>query len=339
MNGRERVMRAIEFAGPDRVPIVHYPSRAALSKYGTRLTDILERYPEDFSISHYDFPAEQGTYRVGRYRDRWGVVWENIFEGLTGISKGHPLENWDAFEDYEFPDPLDDSIFNIVEEKMGEVGHQGYMSFGHLGLFEKMQQLRGFNNLMTDMLLHKDRFHELVRGLTDYNLQRIRRWAETELDQILIGDDWGTQRGPMISPKLWVELFQPYYKEMCDAIHEAGKSVQLHSDGHILELVPHIIDCGFDLIHCQVKLMGMEEVSKRFGGKICFRADLDRQGILPFGTPEEVTEHVKEVIRNFAVFNGGLIGYGMMNPDVPLANIEAMWEAFRKYGEYPIKTS
>ena len=52
-----------------------------------------------------------------------------------------------------------------------------------------MQELRGFNDLMTDMLLHKDHFHKLARGLTDYNLQRIRRWAETELDQILIGDD------------------------------------------------------------------------------------------------------------------------------------------------------
>ena len=85
--------------------------------------------------------------------------------------------------------------------------------------------------------------------------------------------------------------------------------------------------------------MGIEQLSKRFGGKICFRADLDRQWILPFGTPTDVVEHVKEVIENFAVFDGGLIGYGMMGPDVPLANIEAMYDTFQKYGEYPIEMS
>jgi len=338
MNSRERVIKAIEFDGPDRVPIIHNPTLAAIKKYGAKLQKILEKYPEDYSISPYDFPME-GKVNVGVFKDVWGVVWENVYEGLSGIAKEHPLENWDAFKDYKLPDPLDDILFDIVEEKIREVGHEGYISVDYLTIFERMQNLRGLTNLMSDILTHKDRFHKLARKITDYNLERIKRWAEIEVDEIYIGDDWGTQKSPMISPKLWEELFKPYYKEMCDMIHKAGKFVQMHSDGEIKELIPQIIDCGVDILHCQVKLMGVEELSKMFGGKICFRADLDRQRILPFGTPEEVTEHVKEIIKNFAVYNGGLIGYGMMGPDVPLANIEAMWKAFRKYGEYPINIS
>ena len=117
------------------------------------------------------------------------------------------------------------------------------MRVGSISLFERMQDLRGFENLMVDMLSHKEQFHHLARAITDYNLKQIHRWSETAVDEVLISDDWGTQRRVMISPPLWEELFQPYYEEMCDAIHTSGKFVQMHSDGHILDIIPGIISC------------------------------------------------------------------------------------------------
>ena len=69
VNKRERVIRAIEFNRPDRIPIVHNPSSAALRIYGHELEQIIERYPEDYSISHYDFSMDDKV-KVGRFTDQ-----------------------------------------------------------------------------------------------------------------------------------------------------------------------------------------------------------------------------------------------------------------------------
>ncbi|HXZ43561.1 MAG TPA: hypothetical protein VEH53_01940 [archaeon] len=66
----------------------------------------------------------------------------------------------------------------------------------------------------------------------------------------------------------------------------------------------------------------------RFGGRVCFRADTDRQLTLPFGTPAEVEAYVQRLYNAFGQHNGGYIGYGQVGTDVPLANAEAMLAAF-----------
>ncbi len=338
MEGRERVIKAVTFDGPDRVPIMHSSLRwAGSNQRRTELEKLLSLFPEDYSFSPYhgylekDLRSQRGTYR-----DKWGAVWKNLRGDIIGQVKSHPLENWEAFDSYEFPDPLDDPIFDVVEEHIRKKGHEKYISVDYIDFFERMQVLRGFNNLIVDIMTQRRELYRLADRILDYNLQRIKRWNEIEVDEIYLGDDWGTQDNSMVSPEVWRRLFKPYYKKMVDAIHKGGKFVHFHSDGNILNLLPDIIDCGFDVIHLQVRLIGIEKIGNLFGGRVCFRADTDRQRILPFGTPEEVKEHVRNIIRNLGSFNGGLIGYAMISPDVPLENYKAFYETYRKYGRYPL---
>ncbi|MCX5735763.1 MAG: hypothetical protein NTW68_15770, partial [candidate division NC10 bacterium] len=60
------------------------------------------------------------------------------------------------------------------------------------------------------------------------------------------------------------------------------------------------------------------------------RADMDRQYVLPFGTPADVTALVKQLYNAFGTKNGGYIGYGQINTDVPIANAEAMLTVFSR---------
>jgi uroporphyrinogen-III decarboxylase len=121
---------------------------------------------------------------------------------------------------------------------------------------------------------------------------------------------------------------------MFDIVHKAGRHVFFHSDGNILEIIPDFIEMRVDAINVQVGLIGIDKIGKEFGGKICILADVDRQHVLPFETVDGVKNHIKHIIRSLAPFNGGLIAWGEIGPDVTLQNAEAMLQTFKEYGEY-----
>lgn len=115
----------------------------------------------------------------------------------------------------------------------------------------------------------------------------------------------------------------------------------VHSCGSICEFLSDFIDAGMDIINpVQVSAANMDskKLKREFGGKVTFwGGGCDTQTILPYGTPEEVKKEVKRRIRDFAP-GGGFVFAQVHNiqPDVPVENILAMYEAVREYGKYPI---
>ena len=104
--------------------------------------------------------------------------------------------------------------------------------------------------------------------------------------------------------------------------------VFFHSDGYILEIIPDLIEAGVDALNAQVWCMGVERLAERFAGRLCFWGELDRQTLLPHGTPAEIHQAARQMMAHLARPSGGLIGQGEAGVDVPLANIEAMLSAW-----------
>ena len=97
----------------------------------------------------------------------------------------------------------------------------------------------------------------------------------------------------------------------------------------LIDLVTEIPD-DFD------NIMGSDRVAEKIAGRICLRSDLDRQHIIPRGTPDEIVAHVKEILGLFGNFDGGIVLHGEVGPDVPFENIQALYGAMRDYGNYPL---
>ncbi len=82
---RERVIKAITFQSPDRVPIMHQMLLAARFKHGRQLEKILEKYPNDFAYctssvvhdTHVDIQkvSKHWDMKTMEYTDEWGCVW------------------------------------------------------------------------------------------------------------------------------------------------------------------------------------------------------------------------------------------------------------------------
>jgi hypothetical protein len=190
--------------------------------------------------------------------------------------------------------------------------------------------LRGFENSLVDVVEDRPEMYELRDRITDFLLKRVEillRHRE-HIDGILVNDDWGTQETLMIRPEYWRKVYKPAYAKIVAAIKSGGCFAHLHSDGVTDAIMDDLIEIGFDELNPQMSCMDVASVGRRFGGRVCFRADMDRQYVLPFGTPADVSALVEQLATAFGSSRGGYVGYGQINTDVPIENAEAMLVAF-----------
>ncbi len=340
MTSRERYIRALTFTGPDRVPVMHRTLPGTFRKLGPALEDLYARHPGDVLLS----PSTRGWFAFKRgvgessaaargTRDEWGCVWDSLTDDYLGQVVGHPLDDWERLAGYRWPEPT--TGIQGVEEMVDAVkadGHQHYTLIEVGTLWHRTNWLRGFENSLVDVIEDRPELYELRDRLTDFLLKRVEILLRHRglIDGILVNDDWGTQQALMISPEHWRKVYKPAYARIVAAIKAGGCFAHLHTDGVTQEIMFDLIEIGFDELNPQMSCMDIETVGRRFGGRVCFRADMDRQWTLPFGTPADVTALVERLFKAFGQQHGGYVGYGQVGTDVPLANAEAMLQAFSR---------
>ncbi len=340
MNRRERVLRAVEMGKPDRCPIVHALLPAALLRHGNALVELLRDYPNDFGSSEHTIPQVQDLgpdYRSGVNRDSWGTSWQSTVDGIHGQVVDTPVHNWEEAEAYNFP-PLmtDDQILerrrSVEEAKKDLFVMHGYSPSNY---FERLQWILGFKTVLKSLARRTPQFVDFADRLLEYSLESIQQTLEAKPDCVTFADDWGSQDRLLIHPRIWTSFFKPRYKKMFDLVHDHGAYVQLHSDGHITDILDDLYEIGVNILNPQFSCHDLDDLAQRSKGRFCISADIDRQVILPHGSPREVSAYVKHVIKIFGQDNeGGLFGRGELNMDVPLENAKAMFDAFVRYGRY-----
>jgi uroporphyrinogen decarboxylase len=337
MNSRERVQRAIRFQNPDRVPISHAVLPAAQLKHGQALAEILAEHREDFGWDYMaDLPVEQfpPQYRKGLNRDDFGTLWRVEWMGICGIPVDWPIKDLSRYADYGWPEdfPPGPPAGRQYSGHMCGYDERWYARGGWFTYFEQLQQLRGMESFMMDVAAESAPFYRLIDDLLAFNLRWIDKWTKLEYDGLHFGDDWGSQHSLLIRPEVWRRIFRPRYAALFERVHAAGLDVWFHTDGTVNEIIGDLIEIGVDVVNVQAAVVGHDWIARNARGRVAFRTDIDRQRILPFGSPAEVKEEVHRTFECCGTRHGGLIACGEVGPDVPLENIRAMYEAFREYG-------
>ena len=337
MDSRERVTRAIEMTGPDRVPITHATLPGAVKHYGKTLEALYTRYPSDIAGCGGATEGEFGAQIGVPSRDTWGSAWIRYTDEHKGQAVGHPLADWAALDTYDPPDTATDAIIEDVARRAAAARPRYTTADGDI-LWQRMFYVHGYAEILEDLLLQPERCAELRDMIMSVMRKRVKRLCTiAELDSVSFRDDWGTQEALMISPKLWRTFFKPHYAELFGMVRAANKHVHFHSDGVIDSIIPDLIEIGVQSLNPQVDAMGKERVAALCSGVICIHGDIDRQFALPHGTPEDVRREVRADIDAFGCHDGGYIGRGEAAGDVPLQNLEAMFDEMARYGTYPIK--
>ena len=141
------------------------------------------------------------------------------------------------------------------------------------------------------------------------------------------------QHGPILSPPIYRELYKPSHKFLNDWVHGHTRwKTMMLSCGGVEPLIADFIDAGFDILNpvqCSAAGMDPQGLKERYGSRITFwGGGVDTQKTLPFGTPEQVREEVRERVRIFSS-GGGYVFNAVHNVqgDVPVENLLAMFKA------------
>lgn len=331
MNSRERVRAALTFNSPDRAPrdLWALPYVSLFRK--DELNDLLRRYPRDFAGVQATpglTTDEANLSRPGHYTDEWGSGWHVAEAGVIGEVKQPALADWSALKTFQPPwHLLEQRDHDAINRECVE-SDRFMLSEATVRPFERLQFLRGSENLFMDIAYDSAELRQLLEIVHDYYLQDIESWCQTEVDGIMFMDDWGTNQRLLINPATWRALFKPLYKAYCDRIHAAGKFVFFHTDGCTQAIYGDFVEIGMDAINSQLFTMDIEALARQYKGKITFWGEIDRQHALPFGTPDEVRAAVLRVRRALDDGIGGVIAQCEWGKDNPRQNIETVFETW-----------
>jgi uroporphyrinogen decarboxylase len=335
---RENFLRSVEFRYPEWIPISVNLPQAVWGRYREELENMVICHPiifGEYKRGSRDF-GNYGPVQEGKryYKDEWGCTWLQLNEGLEGQVVGHPLADWKALDTFELPDPLINTDWDGVKQQVEKCRQQGILTIGGIDrFFDRLQFLRGFENLMIDLVTDPPELPILIELLLEYNMKLIHKWLEMSVDIMHIHSDIGTQKGLMMSPKAFRKHIKPAYKKMFMTCRDAGTHVNYSSDGNLLEVVDDLIGCGVSIHDPQLRACTLEGIVKAYKRKMCVKVDLDEQ-MFAFCTPEDIREQVKEVVERLYSPQGGLMLYGEPGPDVPLENIQAICSALEEFRCY-----
>lgn len=335
MTSRERVIAAIEFTGPDHVPQMccALPSAYAVHK---RLPELYSQYPSDFAGQDGAAPDTlPREYVVGQWIDEWHCKWTVLKPGQIGQVTVHPLADLDKISGFPWPVPQEAPGLKDSRELAANRGTK-YLLLGWMTLWERMIGLVGFENLLTELALGNPALLEIRDRIVEYNIGLTCELLKCDPDGIYFADDWGTQLAMMISPRLWRDLFLPAYRRQFEPIKAAGKHVFMHSDGVVLEILPDLVDAGVNVFWSDLQLNPLGELRRRLGGRVCFQTLTDVQFMARNGTPDQIRQHVRNLIAALGSFDGGVIGCHEVAPDQPWENVVAMIEALNADVSYPL---
>ncbi len=331
MEGRERVQRAVAFDNPDRVPRDLVILQSTWIERKTEVEDMLARFPLDIELPVFTYGPgyESGTRtQVGTYYDEWGCPFEVKQAGLKGEVKKSPLSDWSALDQLQPPyDFLDQADLSQVNPQCQQTTNF-VLAKTKVRPFERLQFLHGTKNVFQDLGLGSTELDSLIKMVHEFNLREIELWAKTEVDAIFFQDDWGSQDRMLISPDMWRERFKPLYADYCSIIKSANKLVFFHSDGHIMPIIPDLIELGVDALNAQLFCMDIEAIGEGFRGEITFWGEIDRQHVLPRGSVGEVKAAVNRLRSALETDRGGTINWCEWGNDVPRENIEAVLQTW-----------
>ncbi len=345
LSARENYIRNATFQGPEYIPAGVHISPASLIEGGPAIEEVMARHPvlfPDFEagkidFEHYEFLPEQ---TIGDVVDPWGCKWQCSVNGIIGIVVEHFLSDWSALENLTPPPVLPQNAQRITSdweaerERIERERREGKLTWGeiyHGFFFMRLQDLRGFGNLMCDLVEEPPELWRLIEIVKKHAAALVEHYLQLGVDMMGFGEDLGTQTSSFISPEMFAKFVTPVYKELMAPVKEAGKLVYLHSDGYIMDLMDDFEAAGVDIINPQDLVNGIDALAKEVKGRFCISLDVDRQTVVPFGTPGDIHALIEEEVRKLGDPAGGLQLVVGIYPPTPPENVDALCEAIEKF--------
>ena len=349
MNGRERILAAINHERVDRIPTDIWATdevwRKLRERFGSNDNALAELHIDGFAwifpqYSGPPLPAVPDDETV----DVWGIRYRKCDYGAGTYDEPsyHPLAEAESIEDLErFPWPEPDWwTYAPMRQSAEDARKRQAVKCGYMAPFFLHTLLRGLELALMDPYERPEFTRHLMSRITDYLYEHHARMFETCQGLLDIGDvtdDLGCQTGPIMSMDVFRTFYRPHMERLTGLCREFGLKIFHHDDGGVRPFLPDLIEMGVGILNpVQWTCPGMElaQLKCDFGGSLCFHGGVENQRILPFGKPDEVREEVRNCIDSLGSDGTGYILAPCHNiqPMTTVESIIAMYDEAHHYG-------
>ncbi|MEM1582275.1 MAG: uroporphyrinogen decarboxylase family protein [Candidatus Bathyarchaeia archaeon] len=358
MNSKERVIASLERRKIDRVPVdlACGGPNSALEKLMLHfkvnrpqdLLDILHvdvrhispRYigPKGRGPSHVEWgiPTEFGgtQYMKCDYEPEGGIA--GTYSDNLGI---RPLKNCTSIkelENFSWPE-VRWFDFDCLKEECKQYENYAVMIGGWSPILSRVFELFGIETALKNLYLRPSLIRETIRRIVDYYYEffdTALSVTEGKIQIVGFGDDFASQQDLMINPKMWRDFCKEPLRRLFSLGEKHDVYVFFHSCGAIRKVIPDLIEIGMDILFpVQPSARGMDhaELKEEFGNNLAFWGGIDVQTVLPFGTPDDVRQYVRERVRILGLGGGYILSpsHNLLK-SFPLENILAMYDEAMK---------
>ncbi|NLX12924.1 MAG: hypothetical protein GXY44_04615 [Phycisphaerales bacterium] len=346
LSSRDRVLTTFAHQTPDRVPAWCGASPEFWDKAKKQLSlddeGLCLRFSDDFRRVFADYAGPNLTPSAGAN----SVTVFGIQRSGYGFGQplSHPLADatLDEVHTYPWPDPDWMDVSKIRGEAASYNRQYAILGGDWSPYFHDAIDLLGMENMLYKMYDQPELVDAVLGHIVDYYAEVSRRIFETAGDQIdifFIGNDFGSQTGPLLGEGLFRRFMLPHLRRLIDLGHEYGLKVMLHCCGGFVQLIPSMIEVGLDALHAiQPSCRGMDlaRLKADFGGRIVFNGAIDSHHVLIDGTPASVREATREVLDKMKPGGGYIAGasHDYILEETPVENVLAMFDAIQEFGCY-----
>jgi uroporphyrinogen decarboxylase len=371
---RERVLKALSHEEPDRVPIdlggfvsniciiAYQKLKLALGLAPTYTISnmvqgavfVEEEVARKLSIdTRHVIPNPAESYDAAwhednSFADEWGVRWRQPPSSYYYDMIENPLgqATLDDIDKFPWPDLDMKGRTDGIKEKARQYQEDGFAVFTFCpGVFENATYIRGMANLFMDIAERSefldaflDRMTDAIVNINNHVLGKIGK----HIDGVTIFSDYGEQKGDLIHPDAWREVFKKRERRVIESIkNNCEGKVVFHTCGSAYSLISDLIEIGVDVLNpVQTSAVNMDPfvLKREYGERIAFWGGAESQKIMPSGSVEDVRAEARRIIKALAPGGGLLFGncHNIQN-DVPARNVLALFDEALKVGRYPIK--
>lgn len=340
---KERVARAVNRQETDRVPLDFDAVPSVVERLMRDLgcasvEDLLRYFHSDMRmVWPGDYIGPQRFAPDGRPADCWGMLCEDAtYAGGIGYRPLAEVSSVDEVYAHGWPDP-DDFVYSHVKPQCDAHSVYSVRGSSWAPVFCQSCNLCGMETMLQLMACEPEIAQAILDCVTEVYAginERMFDAAEGGIDVCFMGDDFGCQRGMLMSPDMWRRMMKPNLARLFARAKERGMMTMLHSCGAVSEIIPDLIEIGVDILDpIQVRADGMDPVSlkTRFGDRIAFHGAVDTQLTLPYGSADDVRAEVGELIRVLGEGGGFILsGSQWLTDDIPTDNVVAMYDEARR---------
>ncbi|MHB8112381.1 MAG: uroporphyrinogen decarboxylase family protein [Bellilinea sp.] len=328
----------------DSIQGLAVPDEDLIARLGVDVRGMNPLNSHNWKVIETEIQDEKSGELYWSYHDEWGITHRKPRpDGLYFSLWQAPLEKPELTSQdiikHAWPRMDDPQRIAGLREKAEAYRAAGYavvLKDPFAGIFEMAQRIVGMENLLMMMASDAALAGVLFDKLTELKLEfwdmALPRLGDV-VDVISHADDYGTQVSQIISPRMFRQQIKPRWQAVFDQMRTLAPHVRrfFHSCGNVRPLIPDFIEIGVEILNpVHIRATGMEPAALKrdFGDVLSFWGGaVDTQGVLPYGTPQEVRDDVKRNIEALAP-GGGYVFNTVHNiqADVPVENIIAMYE-------------